>query len=195
MKLRKMLVLLAAVAFADSFCFAAPISQTFTIVNPGPLDSSLIVTSIFNDDNYEVLFAIFDTTGTSALNGSGPLVFGGLGSVTDPSEGTSSLILQRADRWHFFFTGFTTGKSFTFSWNPDTASDPGYSAVVAELAGIEVSLGTTGGLVYGTMHVLDDSVGVTLDLLPVPEPGTAALIVVGLIGLICFRCRVRSQVP
>ena len=128
------------------------------------------------------------------------LVFGGSGGgsfIYDPSaNGTSSLFgAVGSTVFGFDFTGFDPLDVFQFSWDPDVASNGGYGAVVAELAGtvITASVRFDGGdvLTYsGTMGIVGHDVAA--NLVPVPEPETYAMLLAGL-GLLGFVGSRRKQ--
>ncbi len=138
-----------------SALLAAPaMAGIFTITNPGPADSFSFDVTILNDDGFDLTKVTFDlSTTTSFASGSPPLVFGGSGSTSGPPGGTATPFgASGASTFGFEFAGFNTGESFSFSWDPDIATDSGYGAVVEEAIGMGVTLVTTGGTVSGFME-------------------------------------------
>lgn len=128
------------------------------------------------------------------------LVFGGSGGgifAYDPeANGTSSLFgAVGSTVFGFDFTGFDPLNVFTFSWDPDVASNGGYGAVVAELAGTVITASVRFSadevLTYsGTMGVVGHDVAA--NLVPVPEPETYAMLLAGL-GVLGFAGYRRKQ--
>lgn len=93
----------------------------------------------------------------------------------------------------FDFTGFNTGESFSFSWDPDIASDADYGAVLGEQEGMGITLLTSGGTVSGSLAVIGIGAEQSLQAViesptGVPEPGTLALLGIAL-GVIGFARR------
>jgi hypothetical protein len=167
---------------------------TFTIVNPGPADSATFNTSILNNDGFDLLSVLFDLTNTVASNGDGSLTFGGGVVNLDPTGGTSSLFVNDIRHFGFNFTGFNSGESFDFFWDPDTEHDSSYGALVAQMAGTVVTLTTSGGVVSGTMLLQrDGSVSATINS-PVPEPASILLFGAGLVGVAAHRMRRRTNI-
>jgi hypothetical protein len=169
-------------------------SGTFTVSSPNPLDSFSIILDIFNNDGFDLLKVTFDTSGTTAIGGGGgPLVFGGfVGTPTDPAGGTSAGFgVLGGTSFGFDFTGFNTGEAFSFGWDPDTASDSGYGAVIAELAGTLVTLDTSGGTVLGVLGIVGQELIVVIAS-PAPEPGSLALVALGILALAALRRRASS---
>ncbi|PTQ78853.1 putative secreted protein with PEP-CTERM sorting signal [Nitrosomonas oligotropha] len=192
-------VLLSGVSYASP-------AGSITVTNPGPLGSFSINTAAFDGTSGVIEKLTFDLSGTHCLDGGScvlgeSLVFGGSGGGTfayDPeANGTSSLFgAVGATVFGFDFTGFDPLNVFTFSWDPDVASNGGYGAIVAELAGtvITASVRFAGGdvLTYaGTMGIVGPDVAA--NLVPVPEPETYAMLLAGL-GLIGFAGYRRKQV-
>lgn len=191
-------VLLSGVSYASP-------AGSITVTNPGPLGSFSINTAAFDGTSGVIEKLTFDLSGTHCLDGGScvlgeSLVFGGSGGGTfayDPeANGTSSLFgAVGATVFGFDFTGFDPLNVFTFSWDPDVASNGGYGAIVAELAGtvITASVRFAGGdvLTYaGTMGIVGPDVAA--NLVPVPEPETYAMLLAGL-GLIGFAGYRRKQ--
>lgn len=191
-------VLLSGVSYASP-------AGSITVTNPGPLGSFSINTAAFDGTSGQIEKLTFDLSGTHCLDGGScilgeSLVFGGSGGGTfayDPeANGTSSLFgAVGATVFGFDFTGFDPLNVFTFSWDPDVASNGGYGAIVAELAGtvITASVRFAGGdvLTYaGTMGIVGPDVAA--NLVPVPEPETYAMLLAGL-GLIGFAGYRRKQ--
>lgn len=167
---------------------------TFTVYSPSSTDSTDITLNILNNDGFDLLKVTFDTSNTTALGGGGgALVFGGfVGTPTDPAGGTSTGFgVINSTTFGFDFTGFNSGESFSFAWDPDTATDSAYGAVIAELAGTIVTLSTSGGDVMGTLDVVDRVLTVTIPS-PAPEPGTLALIAMAMLVLAVVRRRMSS---
>jgi len=191
-------VLLSGVSYASP-------AGSITITNPGPLGSFNINTAAFDGTSGKIEKLTFDLSGTHCTNGGScvlgeSLVFGSSGGGTfayDPeANGTSSLFgVAGSTVFGFDFTGFDPLNVFTFSWDPDVASNGDYGAIVAELAGtvITASVRFAGGdvLTYaGTMGIVGPDVAA--NLVPVPEPETYAMLLAGL-GLIGFAGYRRKQ--
>lgn len=173
-------------------------SGSITVTNPGPLGSFSINTAAFDGTSGQIEKLTFDLSGTHCVDGGScilgeSLVFGGSSGgifAYDPeANGTSSLFgAVGSTVFGFDFTGFDPLNVFAFSWDPDVASNDGYGAVVAELAGtvITASVRFDGGevLTYsGTMGIVGHDVAA--NLVPVPEPETYAMLLAGL-GLLGF---------
>ncbi|WP_350113681.1 PEP-CTERM sorting domain-containing protein [Nitrosomonas sp.] len=191
-------VLLSGVSYASP-------AGSITVTNPGPLGSFSINTAAFDGTSGQIEKLTFDLSGTHCTDGGScvlgeSLVFGGSGGGTfayDPeANGTSSLFgAIGATVFGFDFTGFDPLNVFTFSWDPDVASNGGYGAIVAELAGTVVTasvrFSATEVLTYsGTMGIVGHDVAA--NLVPVPEPETYAMLLAGL-GLIGFAGYRRKQ--
>jgi len=191
-------VLLSGVSYASP-------AGSITVTNPGPLGSFSINTAAFDGTSGMIEKLTFDLSGTHCTDGGScvlgeSLVFGGSGGGTfayDPeANGTSSLFgAVGATVFGFDFTGFDPLNVFTFSWDPDVASNGGYGAIVAELAGTVVTasvrFSATEVLTYsGTMGIVGHDVAA--NLVPVPEPETYAMLLAGL-GLIGFAGYRRKQ--
>ncbi|SDW66364.1 PEP-CTERM sorting domain-containing protein [Nitrosomonas oligotropha] len=191
-------VLLSGVSYASP-------AGSITVTNPGPLGSFSINTAAFDGTSGVIEKLTFDLSGTHCTDGGScilgePLVFGGSGGGTfayDPeANGTSSLFgAVGSTVFGFDFTGFDPLNVFTFSWDPDVASNGGYGAIVAELAGTVVTasvrFSATEVLTYsGTMGIVGHDVAA--NLVPVPEPETYAMLLAGL-GLIGFAGYRRKQ--
>jgi hypothetical protein len=187
--------------------YALP-TGSLTVTNPGPLGSLGINTAAFDGTSGQIETLTFNLAGTHCTDGGScilgePLVFGGSGGGTfifDPAaNGTSSLFgAVGSTVFGFNFTGFDPLDVFSFSWDPDVASNGGYSAVVGELAGtvITASVRFAGGplITYsGTMGVVGPDVAANLvPVVPpvsVPEPSTYAMVLAGLslIGFVGYR--------
>lgn len=186
--MKRLLILLMLLTLGIMPAYAD--TGSFTVINNGPLDSYTITTVIQNNDTFNLLRADFDavfTTASGAGGGGGgdPLVFGGLISTSGTGGATGTFTQDTWFKWHFDFDSFNTGDSFSFSWDPDTYVDSGYSATVGELAGLYVRLSTTGGDVWGTMEIVGDNVLAVIPSPPAsaPEPTTMLLLGLGLAGM------------
>lgn len=181
--------------------YASP-AGSITITNPGPLSSFSINTAAFDGTSGQIEKLTFDLSGTHCTDGGScilgeSLVFGGSGGgffAYDPeANGTSSLFGSVGSTvFGFDFTGFDPLNVFTFSWDPDVASNGGYGAIVAELAGTVITASVrfddNSVLVYsGTMGIVGPDVAA--NLVPVPEPETYAMLLagLGLLGFIGYR--------
>lgn len=184
--------------------YASP-AGSITVTNPGPLGSFSFNTAAFDGASGRIEKLTFDLSGTHCVDGGScilgeSLVFGGSGGGSfayDPeANGTSSLFgAVGSTIFGFDFTGFDPLNVFAFSWDPDVASNGGYGAIVAELAGtvITASVRFDGGTVLtysGTMGIVGPDVAA--NLVPVPEPETYAMLLAGL-GLIGFAGYRRKQ--
>jgi len=191
-------VLLSGVSYASP-------AGSITVTNPGPLGSFGINTAAFDGTSGQIEKLTFDLSGTHCIDGGScilgeSLVFGGSGGgnfIYDPeANGTSSLFgAVGSTVFGFDFTGFDPLNVFAFSWDPDVASNGGYGAIVAELAGtvITASVRFDGGeiLTYsGTMGIVGHDVAA--NLVPVPEPETYAMLLAGL-GVLGFAGYRRKQ--
>lgn len=191
-------VLLSGVSYASP-------AGSITVTNPGPLGSFSINTAAFDGTSGQIEKLTFDLSGTHCTDGGScilgeSLVFGGASGgsfVYDPeANGTSSVFgAVGSTIFGFDFTGFDPLNVFVFSWDPDVASNGGYGAIVAELAGTVITASVRFSadevLTYsGTMGVVGHDVAA--NLVPVPEPETYAMLLAGL-GLIGFAGYRRKQ--
>ncbi len=191
-------VLLSGVSYASP-------AGSITVTNPGPLGSFSINTAAFDGTSGQIEKLTFDLSGTHCTDGGScvlgeSLVFGGTSGGTfvyDPeANGTSSSFgAVGSTVFGFDFTGFDPLNVFVFSWDPDVASNGGYGAIVAELAGTVITASVrfddSSVLVYsGTMGIVGRDVAA--NLVPVPEPETYAMLLAGL-GLIGFAGYRRKQ--
>ena len=107
---------------------------TFTVTTAGPLNSTAIGTSILNNDGFDLLRVTFDLSMTKSLAPGNPqLVIDNLGTiaVTPPAGGTATYFQSVPlgggfSTFGFNFTSFNNGDSFSFTWDPDIASDASY---------------------------------------------------------------------
>ncbi|MDV6348331.1 PEP-CTERM sorting domain-containing protein [Nitrosomonas sp. Is35] len=191
-------VLLSGVSYASP-------AGSITVTNPGPLGSFSINTAAFDGTSGQIEKLTFNLSGTHCIDGGScilgeSLVFGGSGGGSfayDPeANGTSSLFgAVGSTVFGFDFTGFDPLNVFVFSWDPDVASNGGYGAIVAELAGTVITASVRFSadevLTYsGTMGIVGHDVAA--NLVPVPEPETYAMLLAGL-GLIGFAGYRRKQ--
>ena len=191
-------VLLSGVSYASP-------AGSITVTNPGPLGSFSINTAAFDGTSGQIEKLTFDLSGTHCTDGGScvlgeSLVFGGASGgsfVYDPeANGTSSVFgAVGSTIFGFDFTGFDPLNVFVFSWDPDVASNGGYGAIVAELAGTVITASVRFSadevLTYsGTMGIVGHDVAA--NLVPVPEPETYAMLLAGL-GLIGFAGYRRKQ--
>ncbi|MBS0298954.1 MAG: PEP-CTERM sorting domain-containing protein [Proteobacteria bacterium] len=185
--------------------YASP-AGSITVTNPGPLGSFSINTAAFDGTSGQIEKLTFDLSGTHCTDGGScilgeSLVFGGSGGgsfIFDPAaNGTSSLFgAVGSTVFGFDFTGFDSLDVFQFSWDPDVASNGGYGAIVAELAGTvitaSVRFADSSVLAYsGTMGIVGPDVAA--NLVPVPEPETYAMLLAGL-GVLGFAGYRRKQI-
>jgi len=189
MKSRLFTALVLSAALMPTLGWAAPV-DTYEVRSPGPADSGDIKIIIENNDHFDLLSIKFDTSGTMSIGDGTPLVIDG-STFVHVLNGVASatFVAISATMWRIDFTGFNTGDSFEFNWDPDIASDSGYGATVGEQHGMTVDLTTANGIVSGVMQLNQDgSVSVVIPS-PVPEPMTLALFGLGLAGIGFARAR------
>jgi len=184
---RSIATLAAILGFALS---PATQAGVFTISSPNALNSSSIVLDIANNDGFDLLKVTFDlSTTTSNAPGNPPLTFGGAFGLSGPPSGTATVFgVLNSTEFGFDFTDFNDGESFSFSWDPDIATDVDYGAVVGEMEGMGITLVTSGGTVSGALGlgvIENQTVLIAIIESPaaVPEPGAIALLGIGLAGL------------
>lgn len=181
----KQALLAASLAVAS---WGAGATGSILLANPGPLTSFNFDTVSFNGTSGDIVKLTIDLTNT--LCGSEACVFGGLNSmdVSGLGGGTASLFGSAGDSvFGFTFTGYNPYETFRFSWDPDTASNSSYGAVVGQFVGAKATADVSfGGSIvkYGdTVAAVGPDVAANLAPVPVPEPSTYALMLAGLAGV------------
>lgn len=182
---------LKATVAALALVSAASVSATTVFT---PLNGSVIDTTIANDSG-TISSVMFDFTNTITSDGS-HVVFGGLVDPPlpffTPGGGSYSLVGAEGDTtFGFNFSGFGSGKSFSFRWDPDSAINGIYGALPKDLVGTKVSAVVAGGPDLRGVMSLDTAGNVGVTLAAVPEPETYALMLAGL-GVLGMVSRRRS---
>jgi len=112
---------------------------------PGPTGSTTLITTIVNNDTYALTKVTFDLSLTLPY-GAPPLQFRANVSQNNGTITTAVPFGANGDStFGFDFTGFTTGKTFIFTWTARTSDNPTYPTTVYELDFTKVSMITTAG--------------------------------------------------
>ncbi|MCE2946175.1 MAG: VPLPA-CTERM sorting domain-containing protein [Betaproteobacteria bacterium] len=164
-------------------------AASITLINPGPASSFNFDVTVNNNSGGTIGSISIDLSGTTATQGggSGSLVFGGAFNSIAPAGGTAvGFGTQGTPVFGFNYTGFSDGLSHTFGWDPDTAGNDFYGAVVSEYVGALVSA-TVGGVNWTGTFVFDQGNNYAIATLTdgttvVPVPGALVLMLSGLAG-------------
>ena len=181
-----------AVALSLAFgCTQAFAAASIFVTEPGG-DGFHIETGGFNGSSYEITKLVFDFSTTITSDGSALVIDGTPTSVTNPSGGTAAFF-GGGSVFGFNFTSFNTFDTFSFTWDPDSASNPDFGATGIDFIGGIVTAYTTNGLYSGSFQLVGSGpdVAAALSPSPVPEPVTSATLLagLGLLGLIAARRR------
>ena len=186
-------VALMALALA---CMASPASAAYQVYTAGPLSTFSIDFFISNGGPGTIPRIEYDLTDTKSLAaGNPPLTI--QSPIASQSGVTASPFYSNLaappDEYYGFgfdFTGFTSGNTFTFNWDPDIASDRGFGGIMGELSGSKVTLFTDGGTIAGVL--LPDERQFRLEMQAVPVPGTLLLFGPGLAFLAALKRKFRG---
>jgi hypothetical protein len=171
-------------------CASNPASAGVIVSVPGPANSSNIVMQLSNTGPTDITSATFDLTGTAlglVIDTSGQIF-----NTVPPAGGTITYGGNNAARTIFSvnFTGFNAGESSSFAWDPDTAGDPSFGAIVSDLIGTQVTVNFSDGSSQTGTLVPDPGTG-GLVAAAIPEPATMA--VFGLMAAGAFGLRRRMK--
>lgn len=183
--------LLVAAALAASA--GAHAAGSILVSEPGE-DTFNIETGILNGSSYDIQSITFDFTGILGLDGSNLVIDGSPLSVSTPT-GTTATFFGGGSVFGFNFTGFSSFKGVTFTWDPDTTLNSEYGATGFDFLNATVTAVTSGGTFSGKFVQVTGTPDVVASLSPVPEPSTWALFACGLgvAGAVAVRRR-SSQV-
>jgi len=119
----------------------------FDMSIPGPTTNTVFTTTIVNSDTYSLTKITFDLSNTfSFAPGFPALVFGHhISQVNGTITTATPFGTAGGSTFGFDFTGFTTGKTFVFTWDAHIATDPAYVATVLEVDLTTVSIVTSAG--------------------------------------------------
>ena len=166
-----------------------PANAAYEVQSPGPLNSFSIVTNINNTGPYGIASIEFDLSGTTTTDGSHLVIDPPPFSVSNGTSGAASFFNLTPETFGYNFSNFDVGDAFSFAWDPDSALNVSYGAIISELAGTAVTLGLVGAAdLYGVMQVVGTNVEVVWS--SVPESSTIMLLAIGLLGLSLSRRKI-----
>ncbi len=175
------LAVAVALAFGTTQAFAA---GSIIVTEPGD-DGVNIETNAFNGSSFDITRIVFDFSGTLTADGSNLVIDGSPTSITAPAGGSATFFGSGAV-FGFDFTSFNSLETFSFSWDPDSATDADYGALGFDFIGGIVTAYTTAGEYSATFDLVGSGPDVSAVISPVPEPMTSASLLAGLgvLGLV-----------